>query len=195
MSDYGPQPDTVARLMADFRRGSHEAAAKLVDLFYPELRRLAAARMKRERSDHTWQATALVNELYLELIKIKALRATGSDGEAERQEFLRLSAFLMKRLLIRHARPLSKQSEKIEITDLALAAGSGIADLAAVEDALAKLEDINPQIRSVVELRVFEGLTGEEIAERLGCGTATVTRHWNFARHWLGRHFSGEAES
>src|SRR6185369_3074953 len=99
---------------------------------------------------HTWQATALVNELYLELVKIKALRATESEGEAERQEFLRLSAYLMKRLLIRHARPLAKRSTKTEITDLPALEGSGISDLAEIEDALTKLQEINPQIRSVV---------------------------------------------
>jgi RNA polymerase sigma factor (TIGR02999 family) len=175
--------------MADFRRGDHDAAAKLVDLFYPELRRLAAARMRRERSDHTWQATALVNELYLELVKVKALRASEANAEAEQQEFLRLSAFLMKRLLIRHARPLSKRAEKTEITDLEFPTDSGADDIAQVDDALTQLQEINPQIRFVVELRVFEGLTAEEIAERLGCGTATVARHWNFSRHWLAQHF------
>ena|SRR5581483_3787217 len=193
MPDSSQQPDTVARLMADFRAGDHDAASKLVDLFYPDLRRLAAARMKQERSGHTWQATALVNELYLELVKIKALKASESDPEAERQQFLRLSAFLMKRLLIRHARPLSKRSEKAEINDLLLADDSGARALAEVEDALAKLEAFNPEIREVVELRVFEGLTGEEIAERLHCGTATVARHWNFARHWLARYFGKES--
>src|SRR6185369_4979543 len=145
MSNSPQGQDTVARLMADFRRGDHDAAARLVDLFYPELRRLAAARMKQERADHTWQPTALVNELYLELVKIKALRATDSDAEAERQEFLRLSAFLMKRLLIRHARPLSKRSTKTELTDLPLL-GSGAGDLAEIEDALVKLHEINPQL-------------------------------------------------
>src|SRR5258707_13682505 len=92
--------DTVRRLMAEFRQGDKAAAGQLVELFYPELRRLAAARMKSERSDHTWQPTVLVNELYLELVKIKVLRASDSDGEAERHAFLDPAEHLMRRLLI-----------------------------------------------------------------------------------------------
>ena len=67
------QADTVARLMTSFRNGDHEAAGRLVELFYPELRRIAAARMRAERPDHTLQPTALVHQLYLELVKVKAL--------------------------------------------------------------------------------------------------------------------------
>src|SRR5258708_40117622 len=111
----GPNPETVAGLMARFRHGDHAAAGQLVDLFYPELRRIAAARMRTERSDHTWQPTVLVNELYLELVKIKALRESDSGAESERSAFLRLAAFLMKRLLIHHSRPLSRRAQKDEL--------------------------------------------------------------------------------
>src|SRR5215831_16952490 len=105
------QPDTVARLMASFRNGDHDAAGRLVELFYPELRRIAAARMRAEPPGHTLQPTALVHQLYLELVKIKALRAASSGGADEKAAFLGLAAFLMKRLLIHHARPLSKRGE------------------------------------------------------------------------------------
>ncbi len=185
MSAALPKPDLVAGLMAEFRAGDRVAAGRLVDLFYPELRRIAAALMSQERGDHTWQPTVLVNELYLELVKLKALRATDSDGEAERQAFLSLSAHLMKRLLIHHARRLSRRTRKIELTDFPDLRQTGASALVEIEGILAGLEAINPRLRLVVEMKVFEGLTGEEIAGRLGCGTATVTRHWNFARHWL----------
>src|SRR5712692_3104309 len=112
-----PAADTVAQLMADFRQGNQAAANELVELFYPELRRLAAAKMKGERTEHTWQPTALVNELYLELVKIKALKAGELGSEDERAAFLRLAAHMMKRLLIHHARPLYRRVEKVELRE------------------------------------------------------------------------------
>src|SRR4051794_2060560 len=81
------QPDSVARLMASFRNGDPEAAGRLVELFYPELRRIAGARMRAERLDHTLQPTAVVHQLYLELVKVKALRPASSDGEDEKAAF------------------------------------------------------------------------------------------------------------
>jgi DNA-directed RNA polymerase specialized sigma24 family protein len=142
--------------MAGFRQGDKAAAGQLVELFYPELWRLAAAHMKSERADHTWQPTVLVNELYLELIKIRALRASDSDGEAERAAFLSLAAHLMKRLLIHHARPLSRRAGKDEMVDFPDARMAGPDALAEVDQALTRLASINPKLRTVVELRVFE---------------------------------------
>ena len=170
--------------MADFRNGDHEAAAQLVELFYRELKRIAAARMRSERLDHTLQPTAVVHELYLELVKVKALRPANSDGADEKAAFLGLAAFLMKRLLIHHARPLSRRAQKAELPDLPGGRPTEHS-LLEIDDVLNRLAAINPALRQVVELRVFEGLTREEIAEKMGCGTATVARHWNFARHWL----------
>jgi RNA polymerase sigma factor (TIGR02999 family) len=178
--------------MADFRNGDHEAAAQLVELFYRELKRIAAARMRSERLDHTLQPTAVVHELYLELVKVKALRPANLDGADEKAAFLGLAAFLMKRLLIHHARPLSRRAEKAELPDLP-GAHPAEHSLLEIDDVLNRLAAINPALRQVVELRVFEGLTREEIAEKMGCGTATVARHWNFARHWLEEALAGGA--
>ena len=180
--------DNVRRLMTAFRQGDKAAAGQLVELFYPELRRLAQARMRSERTEHSWQPTVLVNELYLELIRIKVLRESDEDGGAEREAFLRLSAHLMRRLLIHHARrslrPREDQGDMAlaELTDDRISGGDALAH---VEGVLSRLETIDPRLRTLVELRVFEGLTGTETAERMGCGSATVTRHWNFARQWL----------
>jgi RNA polymerase sigma factor (TIGR02999 family) len=178
-------PDTVARLMARFRHGDPDAAGQLVEFFYPELRRIAAARMRSERSGHTWQPTVLVNELYLGLIKIKALRSSASDSESERKAFLDLAAHLMKRLLIHHARPLSKRSRKEELAEAPDRGQSGPESLAEIEHALERLAAINPKLRTVVEFRVFEGLTGDETAERMDCAPVTVARYWSFAWQWL----------
>src|SRR6516165_7825806 len=177
--------------MAGFRNGDHEAAGRLVELFYPELRRIAAARMRSERPVHTLQPTAVVHQLYLELVKVKALRPANSDGADEKAAFLGLAAYLMKQLLIHHARPLAKHVEKIELPEMGDPPSASEHSLIEIDDALNRLAAINPALRRVVELRVFEGLTREEIARRMGCGTATVARHWSFARNWLEEAFAG----
>jgi RNA polymerase sigma factor (TIGR02999 family) len=171
--------------MARFRNGDRAAAGRLVETFYPELRRIAAARMRAERRDHTLQPTALVHQLYLELVKVKALRSTSSGGADDRTAFLGLAAYLMKRLLIHHARPLSKRAEKTGLLDFPTPESGTEHALLEIDDTLNRLAAINPALRRVVELRVFEGLTREESARKLGCGTATVARHWTFARNWL----------
>jgi RNA polymerase sigma factor (sigma-70 family) len=103
-----------------------------------------------------------------------------------------LAAFLMKRLLIHHARPLSKRAEKVELPDLPRLPTEP--SLLEIDDVLNRLAAINPALRQVVELRVFEGLTREEIARKMGCGTATVARHWSFARNWLEEALAGRPE-
>jgi RNA polymerase sigma factor (TIGR02999 family) len=158
---------------------------------YPELRRIAAARMRVERPGHTLQATAVVHQLYLELVKIKAFRPASPGGEDENAAFLGLSAYLIKQLLIHHARPLSKRAEKVELPDLSGPSMPAEHSLVEIDKALNRLGAINPALRRVVELRVFEGLTREEIAREMGCGTATVARHWSFARNWLEEAFAG----
>ena len=185
------QADAVANLMARFRTGDQEAAGRLVEIFYPELRRIAVARMRAERRDHTLQPTALVHQLYLELVKVKALRSTSSGGADEKAAFLGLAAYLMKRLLIHHARPLSRRAEKISLADFPTPQSGNEHALLEIDDTLNRLATINPALRRVVELRVFEGLTREEIARKMGCGTATVARHWTFARNWLEDAFAG----
>ena len=179
------EPDTVARLMAQFRKGDKAAAHQLVELFYPELRRMAAARMKGERSEHTWQPTVLVNELYLVLVKIKALGGGASDGDEEKAAFLGLSGQIMKRLLIDHARPLYRRAEKEQFYDRPDPVAAGVESLQQVEEALSRLANIDPKFRTIVEMKVFAGLTGDEIAEQLDCSPRSVATYWNFARRWL----------
>jgi len=176
-------PDVIARLMAAFRAGDSRAGGELMELLYPELKRLAAGQLNRERRGHSWQPTLLVNELYLQLIRIKALKPPDSDGKNEKAAFFALAGQIMKRLLIHHSRRVSSKAEKLPLWDeVRVEEDSGILE---VEDLLSRLEGIKPAIRTVVELRVFEGLTAEEIAPKLGCSVVTVHRYWQFARHWL----------
>lgn len=173
----------VRRLMADFRGGDKQAANELVEIFYPELRRLANTHMRSERQGHSWQPTLLVNELYLELIKVKALPAPEEDIKDEKSTFLGLAALLMRRLLIHHSRPLRAKVIEEDLSESTRT--TGMQSLADIEVALSRLERIRPRLRTLVELKVFEGMTLEEVAESLNCSTATVTREWHFARHWL----------
>jgi len=179
--------DLVAPLMAAFRVGDPKAGAQLVELLYPELRRLAAKHMLGERNAHTWQPTVLIHELYLELVKIKALPPAENERNNDRAAFLALSGQIMRRLLIAHARPLARKAEKVAIGDLLAShlPADPEAAILDVERLLAGLAAIKPVLRTVVEMKAFEGCTAEEIALQLGCATVTVNRYWQFARHWL----------
>src|SRR5690349_19577875 len=148
--------------MRELRHGSVAAKRELVKVLYPELRRVAAFKMKRERANHTLQPTAIVNELYLELLKIRGLSDREYVDAEERAAFMRLAGKVMDRLLTHHARRLSSRVERIELEESDDFSDSGAEGLQRVEDALGKLEAIDPRLRAVVEMRVFEGLTGEE---------------------------------
>jgi RNA polymerase sigma factor (TIGR02999 family) len=179
--------------MAGLRDGDSNAANQLVELLYPELRRLAAAKMRGERSEHTWQPTLLVNELYLALVKIKALRGMGTGADQEKAAFLGLAGHMMKRLLIEHSRPLYRRAEKIELRERPDLVQSSAESLHFVEEALSRLAAIDPKLRTVTEMRVFEGLTGDEIAIHLGCSPRTVANYWAFAKRWLQKELAGPA--
>jgi len=184
----------VKGLMDQLRSGSKEAAGQLVVLFYPELRRLARAQMRGERQQHTWQPTVLVNQLYLELVKVKALRKDGDSGDDDRRAFFGLAAHLMRRLLIHHARPLARRVEMTDLNESLKLQGDGIEDLAVVEELLIGLERLDPEFRSVVELKVLEGMTLEEISAQLDIPLRTVSRRWAFARMWLANHLQPSAK-
>lgn len=177
-------PEQIASLMDSLRQGSSAAAGELVALFYPELRRIAKSRMRSERSALTWQPTVLVNELYLELLKIKALKPD-PNNRPDREVFLGLAAHIMKRLLIHHARSQNRNMERVDLSEGLNSETFSAADLASVESLLDRLSDIDVELRRIVELRVFEGCSIREIADQLMCAPRTVDRRWFFARNWL----------
>jgi RNA polymerase sigma factor (TIGR02999 family) len=178
--------EQIAKLVLDSTSGTLAGPEQIVEAFYPELRRLAAAKMRHVAPGHTWQPTALVSELYLELVRMKSLRPVRPDDQQGKLAFFALAAQAMHWLLVRHTRPLSKQARKEELSwSLADAAATGFDSITKIDDLLTGLEQFDPELRAVVEMRVFEGLSLEETAMRLGRSSRTVTRHWQFAKAWL----------
>lgn len=176
----------IADMMHGLQAGERQSVGHLFEALYPELRRMAAARMRRERVGHSWQPTLLVNELYLELMKLKSQGGNGPQI-TDRSAFLGLAGFLMKRLLILHSRPLRQRVDHVSADDWAepMTSVPSPESLQFVEALLAKIEGVDPKLRTVVELRVFEGQSYEEIAGVLQCSTRTVGSYWAFARRMI----------
>ena len=185
MSDLNQSQRLISRAVLEATNGTLHGPQQLVDAFYPELRRLAAAKMRKQPSSHTWRPTELVSELYLELVKINALRPVKSKDQRERSAFFALAGQAMHWLLVRHTRRLSWKAEREELPASLADAAPGAHQLAELDDLLEGLASIDHQLRLVVELRVFEGLSIEECAERVGSSVSTVTRNWRFAKRWL----------
>jgi RNA polymerase sigma-70 factor, ECF subfamily len=149
---------------------------------YAELRRIAAAHLRNERSGHTLNTTALVHEAYIRLVGI------GSIDWTDRSRFLGMASRTMRRVLIDYARSRARQKrddQRISIgAPAGLSVGSAV-DLLALDDALDRLESLEPRQSRVVECRFFAGMTHEETAESLSISVATVKRDWTIARAWL----------
>ena len=146
---------------------------------------MAAIKMRKEVPDHSWQPTVLVNELYLELLKIKQLRPVDPANRGQKAAFFALAAQVMHCLLVRHTRPLKWKAEHVELPETMASGAAGVDRLIYLEDLLSTLSGFDPQLRIIVELKVFEQLSELEIAGRLNCSVRTVSRHWSFAKSWL----------
>ena len=177
-------PERVARLLADWANGDPAARERLVPIVYEELRRLAHHYMRGERVGHTLQTTALVNEVYLRLAGIDAVRWK------DRVHFFAMAATLMRRVLVDYARQRGrdKRGGGVPVTvledDVAPAPQPSV-DVVALDEALDRFAAIDPQQSRIVELRFFAGLSVEETAEALGISPATVKRDWATAKVWL----------
>ncbi|HEV2707678.1 MAG TPA: sigma-70 family RNA polymerase sigma factor [Pyrinomonadaceae bacterium] len=174
----------VTRLLIRLTDGENAVLDDLLPLVYSELRRLAASYLRRERSDHTLQPTALVHEAYIRLVDQTQVRWQN------RAHFFGVAAQMMRRILVDHAR--SQQAEKRggEFQKLSLdenidVSGERAADLVALDEALTRLAELDPVKSRVVELRFFGGLSVEETAEVLGVSAPTVKRQWRMAKAWL----------
>jgi RNA polymerase sigma-70 factor (ECF subfamily) len=177
-------PKPVTELLMNWSKGDLEAREALMPLVYDELRRLAASYLRRERPDHTLQPTALVNEAYLRLVEEKNVNWHGKS------HFFGVSAKLMRRILVDHARGHLAEKRgsgmpKVGLTEAIAMSKEQPADLLALDESLTRLAELDPQQGRIVELRVFAGLTVEETAQMLKISRATVKRDWAVAKAWL----------
>ena len=179
--------DGITQLLVDWGKGDQAALEKLMPLVYSELRRLASNYLRRERAEHTLQPKALVNEAYLKLVHQKNAKWQN------RAHFFGISAQLMRRILVDHARQHQavkrggSGQKRISITSVEKFAKQPEVDLLALNEALDELAKMDPQQSRIVEMKFFGGLSIEEIAEVLSIGHATVERDWKLARAWLRR--------
>lgn len=179
-----PPRQEVSQLLIDWSNGNQAALDKLMPLVDRELHRLAHHYMRRENAGHTLQTTALVNEAYLKLIDQKHVHWKN------RAHFFALSAQLMRRILVDHARgrQYAKRgggAQRISFDEALVISPERGTDLVALDEALSKLTSIDPRKGKVVELRFFGGLSVEETAEALAVSTVTVMREWSMAKAWL----------
>jgi RNA polymerase sigma factor (TIGR02999 family) len=179
-------PQDITGLLVAWSNGDEQAINSLVPLVYPELRRIARQYLGRRAPDHTLQSAALVNELYLRLLRMRGLRCE------DRLHFFALCAQIVRGLLVDHARKhryakRGGDAGRIPLDEAVLGSRARGVDVLALDEALRSLSRIDPRKGRVVELRYFAGLTVEETARILQCSPETVTRDWRIAKTWLFR--------
>jgi RNA polymerase sigma-70 factor (ECF subfamily) len=179
----------VTQLLSDWRNGDRAAFDSLFSLVYEELRAMASSYMRRERPDHTLQTTAVVNEAYMKLV------GHPDPLWENRVYFFAIAAKIMRQILIDHARTRHYAKRgggavKISLDETVTLSNQRADELVALDDALLRLEEIDPRKAQVVELRFFGGLTIEETAEFLNVSRNTVIRDWEMARAWLHQQIS-----
>lgn len=180
----------ITELLVQWKNGDEQALVQLVPLVYQELRVLARSYLRRERPDHTLQATALVHELFLRFA------SEGMTDFKDRAHFFGVAARAMRQVLVAHARQHAALkrgggAEKIDVDDVLAPAMGADLNLEALDAALLKLVDTDAVQAKIVELRFFGGYTINETAAIVGCSHATVSREWQLARIWLFREMRG----
>jgi RNA polymerase sigma-70 factor (ECF subfamily) len=186
------QQQEITELLAEWSDGNQSALDELYPLVYDELHRLARRYMSRERKGHTLQTTALINEAYVRLVDQRNARW------ANRSHFFAISAQIMRRILIDHARRYAYAkrgggARQVSLEEVATVARADLSEFVRLDEALKSLAELDPRRSQVVELRYFGGLNNEEIAGVLKISENTVTRDWNMARAWLYRQLTGSA--
>lgn len=177
----------ITEILSEIRRGGRGKIDDLLPIVYSELRRLANAHLSNERNDHTLQPTALVHEAYIRLIGQKEFEWQ------DRAHFFGVASRLMREILIEHARGRNRLKRggvgktQISLDEAVKFGTSEPLDVLAVNEALTKLEALDPQQAKIVELKFFGGLTIEEIAEVTQLSAATIKREWATARLYLGK--------
>ena len=178
------RPNEITRLLVDWSNGREEALGELLPVVYGELRRVARRSLRRERANHTLSGTALVNEVYLQLVDQAAVQWQN------RAHFFGIAANLMRQILVQHAR--RHQTAKrgggqylLALDEDAVVTPERPVDLVALDEALSHLAERDERKSRIVELRFFGGLSTEETAEVLDISPRTVKREWRLAKAWL----------
>ena len=189
-NDPPRQEHEITQLLAAWRDGNQAALDELYPLVYDELHRLARRYMSKERKGHTLQTTALINEAYVRLVDQRNVQW------ANRSHFFAISAQIMRRILIDHARrhAYAKRgggARQVSLDETAVLAQGDFSEFIRLDEALKSLAQLDPRRSQVVELRYFGGLNNEEIAGVLNISENTVIRDWNMARAWLHRQLTG----
>ena len=195
MAGDGKRSEEITRLLIKLRDGSADARAALFEAVYPELRRRAARYLRTERPGHTLQATALVNEAYMELMG----QAKAGDWK-DRSHFFAVAAQAMRRILVDYARNRKAAKRdggkvRVEFTDVLAVSEQRLDEVLAIDEALTRLAGWDARQCQIVEMRFFAGLTEEEIAEALGITARTVKRDWKVAKAWLHGELTAAAKS
>ena len=193
-SDRDAFPDHDVSQPPSAWSGDPDALTKMMPTLYDELRRIAAAQMRRERYSHTLQPTALVHEVYLRLID------QATVPWRDRAHLLGVAARMMRQILVDHARRRAAGKRgggeaRVSIDEATVASVAPTLDVLALDLALNRLAALDERQARLVELRVFSGLTIEESAEVLGCSHATVSRAWRHAQAWLRREMAGHSRA
>lgn len=184
------KPEEISVILKDWSGGDRASADALLALVYDELRKIADRYLRRERSGHTLQPTALVHEAYMRLVDISDI------NWQDRAHFFAVSANVMRRILVDHARARladkrGGEAERVALEDAISLSNEPDVDLLAVDEALTELAEFDEQQSQIVELRFFGGLTIEETAAVLAISPATVKRDWAMAKAWLHRKLAG----
>ena len=178
------QPGEVTQLLGALRNGDRNAESRVFEVVYSELHRMAVRYMRRERPDHTLQATALIHEAYVDLIR------PPEKNWQNRAHFYGVAAQVMRRVLVDYARThrAAKRGggqQKVCLDDALLVTADQSEGLVALDEALSRLAQFDARLSRIVELRFFGGLNEEETAEALGVSSRTVRRDWRVAKAWL----------
>ena len=185
----------VTRILSRIEHGDSSASEQLLPLVYEELRKLAAAKMAQEKPGQTLQATSLVHEAYIKLV-----RSANDQHWDSRGHFFAAAAEAMRRILVDQARrkrgpKAGGRHNRIAWSDVAPEVAGPNLDLLALDEALNKLHDIDARAAKLVKLRFFAGLNRQEAAEMLGVSIATADNDWAYAKAWLQTELSGLADS
>jgi RNA polymerase sigma-70 factor (ECF subfamily) len=197
MSEGVPSPAEITKILHAWRDGSREALDRLIPLVYDELSTLASRQLAREWRHDRMQTTAVVNEAYVKLFAQREI-----DWQ-NRGHFFAIAAQLMRRILVDHARRGLRDKRggaAVHVTldnaaGVSMAPGVDVVDTLALDRALQKLEQLDPEQARIVELRFFGGLTVGEASAALGVSIATINREWAIAKSWLHRELTGGSAS